>query len=372
MSYIPLCVPELGTQELEYLKDCVETSWVSYAGSYVTRLEEMMASYVGTPFAVATNSGTSALHTSLLVAGIQPGDEVLVSGLTFIAPANAIRYCGAFPVFIDVTPDYWQMDVARVAEFLEGECSWDGKRLTNKTTGRPVTAIVPVHILGHCVDLDPLFELARRYGLTIIEDASESLGGEYKGQRLGSHSDIACFSYNGNKIITTGGGGMITTQREDWAKRAKYLTTQARDDAFEYVHESIGYNYRLTNLQAAVGVAQMERLDDYVARKRRIAERYREAGFVMPEASWAFSTYWQYTILVDKPRTPIMHELERQGIQTRPLWVPLSDLTPFQDCPRGSMEVARDLHQRAISIPCSVGLTEADQDRVIAALRSLV
>lgn len=371
MSFIPLCVPELGPQELEYLRDCVETNWVSYAGTYVTRLEMMMADYVGTSHGVATQSGTSALHVALLVAGIQPGDEVLVSGLTFVAPANTVRYCGAYPTFIDVEREYWQMDVQKLKDFLVNECD---AQLVNRNTGRRVRAIIPVHILGHAVDMDPLLELARHYGLTVIEDASESLGGEYRGKRLGSLADIACFSYNGNKIITTGGGGMITTNHAAWAERAKYLTTQARDDAEEYVHGSIGYNYRMTNLQAAVGVAQMERLDEFVARKRLIADRYARQlpCEVMREAPWAFSTYWQYTALVDKDRRMLAKGLADEGIQTRPLWVPLHELTPFADCYAYRCEVVSELHRRAISIPCSTGLTQDDQDRVIAALQRLL
>jgi len=372
MSFIPLCVPELGPQELEYLRDCVETNWVSYAGTYVTRLERMMADYVGTTHGVATQSGTSALHVALLVAGIQPGDEVLVSGLTFVAPANTVRYCGAYPVFMDVTREYWQMDPQKVADFLAQEC--DGQ-LVNRNTGRRVKAIIPVHVLGHPVEMEPILELARRYNLTVIEDASESLGGEYQGRRVGSLGDIACFSYNGNKIITTGGGGMITTNNAAWAERAKYLTTQARDDAEEYVHEAIGYNYRMTNLQAAVGVAQMERLDEFVARKRRIAHRYESAGLkaeCMREAPWAFSTYWQYTVLVDGDRRTLAKRLAEEQIQTRPLWVPLHDLTPFRDCYAYRPEVVSDLHRRAISIPCSTGLTDSDQDRVCESLQRLL
>lgn len=371
MSFIPLCVPELGTQELEYLRDCVETNWVSYAGTYVTRLEKMMADYVGTAHGVATQSGTSALHVALLVAGIQPDDEVIVSGLTFVAPANTVRYCGAYPVLMDVTRDYWQMDPQKLQDFLEKECD---ENLVNRHTGRRVRAIIPVHILGHAVEMDPVLELARKYGLTVIEDASESLGGEYRGKRLGSLADIACFSYNGNKIITTGGGGMITTDNAAWAERAKYLTTQARDDAEEYVHESIGYNYRMTNLQAAVGVAQMERLDQFVARKRAIADRYaaKLPCEVMRQADWAFSTYWQYTILVDKDRKQLAKQLADEGIQTRPLWVPIHELTPFKDCYAYRPEVVQELHRRAVSIPCSTGLTEADQDRVIATLQRLL
>lgn len=382
-AFIPLCVPELRGNELKYLQECVETNWVSYVGPFVGRLEQAMADFVGTQHAVATNSGTAALHVALLVAGVQPGDEVLVSDLTFIAPANAIKYVGAHPVFMDVTPDYWQMDPAKVADFLARECQWAAGRLVNRQTGRPVTAIIPVHILGHPVDLDPILDLARQYQLRVIEDATEGLGAQYKGRPLGSLGDLGCFSYNGNKIITTGGGGMMNTNHAGWAERAKYLTTQARDSDVEYLHNSVGYNYRLTNIQAAVGVAQMELLPEYIEIKRAIAGRYEEAlsglpGLTCPrEALWAYSTYWLYTILVDEVRAGIdsralMRALGQHQIQTRPLWAPIHEQRPYRDCPTYRIEVTPQLCRQALSLPCSVGLSEADQRRVVEAVRAVL
>ena len=379
---IPLSVPEMRGNELAYLRECIETNWVSYVGPFVTRFEEQMAKYVGTRHAVATNSGTAALHVALLVAGVQPGDEVLVSGLTFVAPVNAIRYAGAFPVFMDATADHWQMDPVKVAEFLDKECSVTDGRLCNRRTGRPVTAIIPVHILGHPVDMQPVLDAARRHGLKVIEDATEALGGTYRGTMVGALGDIACFSFNGNKIITTGGGGMINTDNEEWARRAKYLTTQAKDDPIEYVHHEIGYNYRLTNLQAAVGVAQMENLDDYVRIKRDIAGRYAKGladvpGLALPkEASWARSTFWLYTLLVDESRygmgsRALQRALAERNIQTRPLWAPIHTLRPYRDCPAYKIETAERLYRDALSLPCSVGLGEADQQRVIETVREL-
>ena len=207
----------------------------------------MVAEQSETKYAVATVNGTAALHVALLVAGVQPDEEVLVSTLTFIAPVNAIRYVGAWPVFIDAEPIYWQMDPARVVEFFERDCRWTEGKLYNRRTGRHVSAIIPVHVLGHPVDLDPIMEVARKYGLKVIEDATEGLGATYKDRGLGCLGDIGCFSFNGNKIITTGGGGMMVTDNEEWAIRAKYLTTQAKDDPIEYIHGEVGYNYRLTN-----------------------------------------------------------------------------------------------------------------------------
>ena len=305
-TLIPLSVPEIRGNEWRYVKDCLDTGWVSSVGSYVDRFEQMVAKEAGTKFAIATVNGTSALHIALLVAGVKPEDEVLVSTLTFIAPANAIRYAGAWPVFIDAEPDYWQMNPDHVVEFLEHGCRWSNGELRNLRTGRRVSAILPVHVLGHPVDLDPILAIAKKYGLKVIEDSTEGLGAAYKGRQLGSLGDIGCFSFNGNKIITTGGGGMLVTDNEEFARKAKYLTTQAKDDPIEYIHGEIGFNYRLTNLLAAVGCAQMELLDDYVSAKRKIATRYCNAlqnvtGIApMKSAPWSESTFWMYTILIDE------------------------------------------------------------------------
>ena len=294
----------------------------------------MTAERAGTKFAIATVNGTAALHIALLLAGVQAEDEVLVSTLTFIAPANAIRYVGAWPVFIDAELKYLQMDSALCRGILERDCRWDGQELRNRHTGRRVKAILPVHILGHPVDLDPIMELASKYSLQVIEDATEGLGARYRGRNLGSIGHVGCFSFNGNKIITTGGGGMLVTDNAEWASRARYLTTQAKDDPIEYVHNAVGYNYRLTNLLAAMGCAQMEQLDEFVEAKRRIATSYRESladlpGVRLPEeAEWAFSTFWMYTPLIDEKQSGIdsrrlLRELNANKIQARPLWQPM-------------------------------------------------
>jgi perosamine synthetase len=382
-GFIPLIVPEIRGNEWRYVKECLDTAWVSSVGSYVDRFERMVAEKTGTKHAVATVNGTSALHVALLVAGVEPNDEVLVSTLTFIAPVNAIRYVGAWPVFIDAEPDYWQMDPAGVANFLERSCAWKEGRLVNRRSGRRVSAILPVHILGHPVDMDSLLALARKFELRVIEDATEGLGAQYQGRPLGQLGDIGCFSFNGNKIITTGGGGMIVTDRSDWAERAKYLTTQAKNDPVEYIHGEVGFNYRLTNIQAAVGCAQMELLDAYIERKREIARVYdtafREPSGITPmrEAAWASSTFWMYTILLDKNRTGLdsrglLRTLGANKIQTRPLWQPIHQspahkITGDWHCP-----VAENLSERALSLPCSVGLTAADQGRVLEEMRILL
>ncbi len=368
-GFIPLCVPEIRGNEWKYIKECLDTNWVSSVGAFVSRFEQAVSQYVGAKHAVATVNGTAALHVALLVAGIEPDDEVLVPALTFIAPVNAVRYVGAWPVFIDVEPDYWQIDTAKVADFLENECRFEGGKLRNKATGRRVSGILPVHVMGHPCDMEPILEVARKYELVVIEDVAESLGAKYKGKTLGSLGDIACLSFNGNKIITTGGGGMIVTNNQKWAARTRYLTTQAKDNTLEYVHNEIGYNYRLTNIQAAMGVAQMEKLDEYVEAKRTHARCYEKAlkdapGITVPkEASWASSTYWLYTVLVDEAKfgvdsRELMKRLRANQIQTRPLWHPACSLPPYRDCQAFKIEVADRLYAQGLSLPSSVGLTD--------------
>lgn len=376
---IPLNVPEIQGNEWHYVKACLDTGWVSSVGSFVDRFEKDLASRVAAQFAVATTNGTSALHVALLVAGIRPGDEVLVPSMTFIAPANAIRYAGAFPVFVDAEKDYWQMSPDCIEGFLADRCQRRDDKLYNIESGRPVTAIMPVHILGHPVDLDPILELAKRYGLKCIEDASEALGTYYKGRPIGSHSELACFSFNGNKIATTGGGGVLVTGNAELAQRAKYLTTQAKDDPLEFVHGEIGYNYRLTNVLAAIGCAQLEQLDGFIARKRAIAEQYSAAltscdGIApMVEAPWARSTFWQYTVLVDEESfglssRDVISALARREIQSRPLWQPMHLSKPHRQASSDPLPVAEMLYSRGLSLPCSSGLSPSGQDRVIEAL----
>jgi len=376
---IPLCVPELRGNEWRYVKECLDTGWVSSVGAFVEQLEERVASYVGAAHGVATSSGTAALHLALLVAGVKPDDEVLVSDLTFIAPANAIRYVNAWPVLIDAEPVYWQMDVGRAIDFIEKRCKWTDGKLVNKATGRRVSAIVPVHILGHPVDLDPLIEIANKYGLAIVEDATESLGAEYRGRKVGNLAHVGCYSFNGNKIITTGSGGMIVTNDPAWAAQAKYLSTQAKDDPVEYVHKETGFNYRLSNVQAALGCAQLELLDEFIAIKRGIAAEYGKAFADVPgvtlmqEASWARSIFWLNTVLVDEEEygedsRALMKRLACRGIQARPLWEPLHRSQALNAPQSVGGEVADDINRRALSLPSSVGMTPEQVQEVIGAV----
>lgn len=373
---VPLCVPHLTGREWDYVRECIDTNMLSSVGPFVRRFEGECAARVNATHGVATVTGTAALHAALVALAIGAGDEVLVSSLTFIAPVNAIRYTGAVPVFIDAEPSYWQIDPTAIERFCEHECVLDGRGLRNKLTGRSVKAIVPVHILGHPVDMDAISAIATRFGLRVIEDATESLGATYRGRPVGSLGDIGCFSFNGNKLITTGGGGMVVSNDEAIAARVRYLTTQAKDDPLEFVHGAIGFNYRMTNVAAAIGCAQLGQLDSFIAAKRDQADRYSAAlcdvpGVELPrEADWAFSVKWLYTILLDEEifgmsSRQLIGRMADAGIQTRPLWQPAhrspahADL-PYRDCP-----IADDLNRRAISLPSTVGLPLDDQNRVI-------
>jgi perosamine synthetase len=382
-GFVPLCVPNIGGNEWKYVKECLDAGWVSSAGAFVERFEREFAAAVGASHAVATSSGTAALHVALLVAGVRPEDEVIVPALTFVAPANAVRYVGAWPVFLDVDLDYWQLDPQRIEVFLKKDCVRSSEGLRNRHTGRRVTAILPVDILGHPCDLDAIHELAETHGLALVEDATESLGAGYRGKPLGSCGALTCFSFNGNKLLTTGGGGMVATNDATLAERIRYLSTQAKDDPLEFVHHTVGFNYRLTNVQAAVGCAQLERLDEFVTAKRRIAERYGSgiAGLEgitsMREAPWASSAYWLYTIMVDESRSrlgsrALISELESARIQARPLWQPLHKSPAHRGAFATPCPVAERVNRDALSLPSSTALGEADQTRVIDTLRDLL
>lgn len=380
-EFIPLCVPEIRGNEWKYVKDCLDTGWVSSVGSYVDRFEQIVAKTTGRKFGVAISNGTSALHIALLLAGVKPDEEVLVSDLTFIAPVNAVRYVGAHPVLVDAEPVFWQMDVDLVEKFLR-RCNRRKEGTFNPETGRRIAAIIPVHALGHPVDIVKLCALAEEFGIPVIEDATESLGTLIGNRPIGTHGICACYSFNGNKILTTGGGGMISTDDPVFAERGKYLTTQAKDDPVEYIHNEVGYNYRLTNLQAAMGCAQMEMLGEYVDRKRGIAHRYiRELAKVpglepMREAEGVRSNFWMFTMLVDREAFGIdsrtlLKMLAGEKIQARPLWQPLHLSPAHKECQMLGGSVSERLYRNALSLPCSAGLTDTDQKRVIALVGAL-
>lgn len=374
-GFIPLSVPYITGNEWKYLKECLDTNWVSSAGPFVEKFEEEIAKYTNSKFAISTINGTSALHIALKVIGIKEGDEVIVSDLTFVAPANAVKYLGAYPVFIDADKEYGQMDVEKLEEFLKKDCILKKDGLYNKHTKRKIKAILPVHILGGLCEMEAIMDLAYKFDLKILEDATEALGAKYKNKMAGTFGKTGVLSFNGNKIITTGAGGMIITDDKKIAEKARYLTTQAKDDPVEYIHNEIGYNYRMPNLLAAFGVAQLEKINEFIEKKRKIAKVYNEAFSnlefikIPKEAQNTFNTFWLYTIRIEKKnkidRFYLMKELEKRKIQTRPLWQPMHLLKIFKDCFAYDCKVAEEWKKEALSLPCSVSLKEKEQAFVI-------
>ena len=373
---IPLSVPCLEGNEQAYLDECVRTNFVSSVGPFVERFEREFADWVGAKHAVACATGTAALHVALRLFDVKPGDEVFVADFTFAASANAITYEHAKPVLVDSEETSWNMDPALVVAEIERRAR----------AGEKQPAIVEaVHILGHPADIAPLVDVCAKHGITLIEDAAEALGarwteGPLAGKHVGTIGRVGCFSFNGNKIMTTGGGGMIVTEDAALAKRAKHLTTQARMPGLEYCHDEIGFNYRLTNVAAAIGVAQLEQLERFVRRKAEIAARYdAELGSLPgvglpPRAPWARPTMWLYSILVDPAAfgvdsRAVIGALRDAGIESRPLWQPLSRMAPFRDAKKLGGLVGTKLFERGVSLPCSPSLTDAEQSVVIDVVR---
>jgi len=370
-SRIPLSVPHLAGNEWAYVKEALDTNWVSSAGPFVDRFEKEIARATGARYAVATVNGTAALHVALQLCSVGPGDEVVMSDLTFIAPANAVRYLGAWPVFIDAEERYWQMDPGKLEAFLEEDCIATREGLKNRHTGRIVRAVMPVHILGSVCDMEAIMEIAERHGLPVIEDATESLGAQQHGRSPGTFGRLGCLSFNGNKIITTGGGGMILTDDEDLARRARYLTTQAKDDPVEFVHGTVGYNYRMANVLAAIGCAQLELLPRFVERRRKIAAIYRESfgarhdlGF-LAEPPGTTCTFWLSTVRFigtrdGKTSRKAMEHLRVRGIQARPLWQPLHRSPAHREAFAPGCTVAEVLNAECLSLPSAVGITDSE------------
>jgi perosamine synthetase len=364
---IPLHEPVFCGNEWGFVKECLDTGWVSSVGKFVDRFEQELADYTGAASAVAVVNGTAALHISLQLAGVRPGDEVLIPALTFVATANVVNYCSAVPHFIDSEERTLGLDPLRLGDYL-GDIveSRDGESW-NRITGRRISAVVPMHAFGHPVDLEPLAEVCERYGIAMVEDAAESLGTFYKGRHTGSHGRISALSFNGNKILTTGGGGAILTNDPELARLAKHLTTTAKvPHPWAFVHDQTGYNYRMPNLNAALGCAQLEQLPALLTKKRALAEKYRHAFaavegvrfFVEPE--FAKSNYWLNVLLLDEFCSEDLEGFLKltndAGIMTRPAWTLMPDLPMHQNCPSMDLPVSRSLVRRLINIPSSANL----------------
>lgn len=365
---IPLCEPYLRGNEWNYIKDCLDTNWVSSVGKYVEKFENMLSSYLGVNYGVAVVNGTAAIHTALMVLGVGPGDKVLVSSMTFIASVNPIAYCGAEPVFLDSAVDTFNLDPVKAVDKIE--------RMVK--AGDKPKALIAVSIFGHPADLDPVLEVCRKHGIYVIEDATEALTSKYKDRMVGSLGDIGCFSFNGNKLITTGGGGMLTTNNEEWAKKARYISQQAKDDGVQFIHNNIGYNYRMTNIQAALGAAQLENLDLAVASKRHTAEMYAELlgnvpGITLnPEQEWAFNCFWLYSILVEEEEFGVnskvlYRKLNERGIMSRPFFKPIHHMPMYQQCD-AEIVTADWLWERGINLPCTVGITDEQINYVASSI----
>lgn len=359
--------PEFAGNEREYVLETIDSGWVSSVGSYVDRFEQMLAEIVGADRVVATGNGTAALHIALLLAGVRPGDEVLTPALTFIATANAVTYCGAIPHFVDASEETLGVDPIALDAYLTEVGERRGDELINRRTGRPIRAVLPMHTFGHPVDLDALLAVAERHAIVLVEDAAESIGSTYKGRHTGAFGRVGAISFNGNKTITTGGGGAVICTDPEMGRRAKHLTTQAKvASRWEYIHDEIGYNYRLPNINAALGCAQLEQLDGFIVNKRRLAARYAEAFadvggvHLFREPSFARSNYWLNVLLLDAPdmarRDEILAATNEAGLTTRPVWRLMHRLPMYADHPRMPLPVAESLEARIVNIPSSAHL----------------
>lgn len=362
---IPVCEPTLAGNELKYVVQAVETNWISSAGSFIRDFEERFAEYCGVKYGIACANGTVAMHLAIATLGLEPGDEVILPTFTMIATINAVTYCGATPVLVDMEPDYWQMDISKVEAAI-----------TPRTK-----AIVPVHIYGHPTDMDPLRDLAQKYGIMIIEDAAESHGAEYKGRRTGGLGDAAGFSFYGNKLITTGEGGMVTTNNREIARLAWNLRDHAFSHERHFWHKYVGFNYRMTNLQAAVGLAQAEQLDAFVDARRRNAYAYTErlstiSGIQTPrEAEWAKNVYWMYGIMVDEAefgmnRDQLRKVLADHGIETRTFFIPMHVQPVYYRQFKGQrFPVAEDLCKRGFYLPSASSLSIGEIEYITHVIR---
>lgn len=363
MKKISVAMPRFVGNEKKYLNECIDTGWISSAGKFVTEFEEAFAKFCGTKYALTCANGTVSLHLALLALGIGEGDEVIIPTLTYIATANAVRYCGATPVFVDSETDTWNIDPSKIEE-----------KITNKTK-----AIMPAHLYGHSADMNPIMELAKKYNLYVIEDAAEAHGATYKGKKVGSIGTIGSFSFFGNKIITSGEGGMVVTDDEALYNRMKFLRAQGMDPNKRYWHTEIAYNYRMTNMQAAVGLAQLEKIEWHLAERQRIADLYikyfadlKDYIDIPKEMEWGHHVYWMYSIIlkdnVTISRDELRTRLEEKGIETRPLFYPMHIMPPYYE-ETDEYSNAVKLAARGINLPTHSLLEEEDIAYIVESIK---
>ncbi len=367
---VSLHEPNLAGREWLLVKDCLDSGYVSSVGEYVNRFERELADYLGAEHVIAVVNGTAALHVSLLLAGVQPGDEVIVPTLSFVATANAVSYCGATPHFVDSNQRTLGLDPAKLSEYFTEILQQKGEHFFNRISDRRIAAIMPMHTFGHPVDMDALNALAEQYNLPVIEDAAESLGSRYKGRMTGTLASLAAISFNGNKTITTGGGGAIVTNDSQLAARAKHLTTTAKlPHRWQIKHDEIGFNYRMPNLNAALGCAQLEQLDGFIKQKRALAAQYKkvfesvEGIRFFQESDFSESNYWLNALLIDEAvfdRDELLAQLNSAGIMARPVWTLMHELSIYKRSPRMDLSVAESLARRLINIPSSSFLAQQE------------
>ncbi len=381
-QFIPLSVPNFAGREREYADAAVVSEWVSSGGAKVGEFEAAIAAYCGMPRAVAACSGTAGLHLALLCAGVGPGDEVLAPALTFIAAVNPVRYVGAQPVFLGCD-DSLCMDPALLRRFCQEECETRGGALVNKKTGARVAAVLVVHVFGNLADMEEIGRIAKEFGLAVVEDATEALGSHYTegplaGKMAGTLGDIGVYSFNGNKIITTGSGGMLVSRHPAWAERAKHLSTQAKTDEVQFFHDEVGYNYRLSNLPAALGLAQLEQLEGFIETKKNLYDRYVQAldgkkGLrMLPFRSGTRPNRWFFSLYLEEAfplrRDELIALLAAEKIQARPVWALINEQPPYRQNESHGLGKAQDYRARIVNLPCSTNLAEEAQARVIETL----
>ncbi len=383
--FVPLSIPNFEGNERKYVDDAIEQGWVSTGGAYINKLEKSLAQFLHTDNVAACQSGTAALHLAMVEAGVKPGDVVLVPPLTFIAAVNPVKYQFATPVFIDCD-DSFCMDARKLQDFCQQECSFDGQQLTYK--GSLVKAVVIVHVFGNMADMGKIMSIAHRYNLKVIEDATEALGtkhidGPLSGKYAGTIGDFGCYSFNGNKIITTGGGGAITANDTKVVDHIRYLSTQAKDDVHYYIHNEVGYNYRMTNLQAALGVAQLEELPEFIRRKQRNYKLYCqlfdgfELGHMIGFRSDIDSNMWFYSLEINRDKVKatmreIITKLEENGVQTRAIWGLINEQLPYMHEATYKLEKAPYYAERILNIPSSTQITEEEIHYVVENIKKVL
>jgi len=355
---IPVAEPDLSGNELKYVSNCIKTEWISSKGSYIKKFEDKFSEYCSAKYGVSTSNGTTALHLALVALGIKEGDEVIIPNLTFIATANVVRYCRANPVLVDVNKETWNIDLDKIEE-----------KISDKTK-----AIIPVHLYSNPCEMDKVMDIAKKHNLFVIEDCAEAHGAEYNGKKVGSFGDVSCFSFYGNKILTTGEGGMCITNNKELAEKMRLLKDHGTDPKKRYWYPVVGFNYRMTNVQAAIGLAQLERVEEFIKIKRKNAELYELLlkdiqGVVLPpiEKEGVRNVYWMYSILLDD-RDKIMKKLEENGVETRPFFYPIGDMPPYETSE--SFPVSKKLSEKGINLPSSVKLDEQDIRKIAEIIKN--